>query len=222
MSNLLSHRKQYSSNSDAMPSLGFSSLRVRMASAYMWTNVLFVTVLISFGVVAANWLTVWGPYPSTRDTIWTWWFSSAFVPASAITLGISLLIYALLGGLFGLLTSSKLVQRLRDLGQATIIVANGDYGMRIPVRRKDEVGILEAQFNEMASHLEESRKREQDLLAQNVRLQERTRLARELHDTISQQLFSLRLLAEGMQNTLPETSELREKLALFGRTADVM
>ncbi|WP_277989003.1 HAMP domain-containing sensor histidine kinase [Ktedonosporobacter rubrisoli] len=137
-------------------------------------------------------------------------------------LGIVVPSFALIGGLFGLWTSRKLSRRLRHLAQATLVIANGDYTLRVPVQRKDEVGILEEQFNRMARRLAESQQREQELLAQNIRWEERTRLARELHDAISQNLFSLRLLTEGLQTTHLEPAVFKEKLTTIGRTAEVI
>lgn len=214
-----SQRSRQLPESASFPSLGFSSLQMRMAYAYMWTTMLFMVTLLAMAVVL-NWLVIWLPRHSTADHIWEW--ASIFLPGAAVMLGVALPVSALIGGFFGLLTSRKLARRLRNLAQATIAIAHGDYTLHIPIQRKDEVGILEEQFNRMAHRLAESQQREQELTAQNVRFQERTRLARELHDTISQHLFSLRLLAEGMHTTLPENSALREKLALFGRAAEFM
>ncbi|GCF09812.1 sensor histidine kinase LiaS [Dictyobacter arantiisoli] len=182
-----------------------------MGCAYMWTNVLFLLVVIAITTVAFLW--------ENPSQIWPW----SWILGSAMFLaGFFFLIYAPLGAIFGLLTARKLAQRLRSLVQATIIIANGDYHLRVPVQRKDEVGLLEEQFNAMAQRLAESRHREQALVARNVRLAERTRIARELHDAISQNLFSLSLLASGMQTALPADSPLQTKIARFEKTTETM
>ncbi|WP_165422807.1 HAMP domain-containing sensor histidine kinase [Ktedonosporobacter rubrisoli] len=185
----------------------------------MWTNLLLgITFLILTLVI--NWLSDWHPYPFIVNHMGAWFVS--FLPIAAILFGASLLLFALLGGLFGLMTSYRLVRRLGKLARATVTVADGDYAMRVPVQFKDELGVLEAQFNLMAQRLAESQMHERELVAQNVRWEERTRLARELHDTISQNLFSLRLLAEGMKTIPLEPGVYREKLALVGRTAETI
>ncbi|WP_165423036.1 HAMP domain-containing sensor histidine kinase [Ktedonosporobacter rubrisoli] len=215
-----SPRPSRSSKRPFFPFPGFASLQMRLGCAYMWTNMLLVVVFLVL-VVVVNWLAFWLPHHSPAGQI-LWW-ASIFLPGAALLLGVALPIFALIGGLFGLWTSRKLVLRLRQLAHATRIIANGDYyTLRVPVQRKDEVGVLEEQFNRMAQQLAESQQREQELLAQNVRWEERARLARELHDAISQNLFSLRLLAEGMQTSQLEPAVFKEKLALVGRTAETI
>src|SRR6266704_3478199 len=48
---------------------------------------------------------------------------------------------------------------------------------------------------------------------------ERARIARELHDAISQDLFSLRLLAGGLRRALPAASPLLPQVETMERTA---
>lgn len=48
---------------------------------------------------------------------------------------------------------------------------------------------------------------------------ERARIARELHDSISQDLFSLRLLAGGLRRALPPASPLQPQVEAMERTA---
>ena len=216
MPNLFSRQRHPSANRDPFSSLGFSSLQMRMGCAYIWINLFFMGVVFILAFVL-NWLVIWLPqhYPASR----IWWWASIFLPNAAMLLVIAVPSFALIGGLFGLWTSRKLARRLRNLAQATVVIADGDYTLRVPIQRKDEVGILEEQFNRMARRLAESQQREQELLAQNVRWEERARLARELHDAISQNLFSLRLLTEGLQTTHLEPAVFKEKLTLIGHTA---
>jgi signal transduction histidine kinase len=135
---------------------------------------------------------------------------------------LALLVTTPIGGLFGLLTTRGLVRRVRHLADATTNFANGDYSHHIPILRQDEVGQLEHHFNQMADQLLESTNRQQELAAQNARLAERTRISRELHDAISQDLFSLRLLAYGLQDALPEDSEVQTQAATLERTTSRM
>lgn len=136
-----------------------------------------------------------------------------------------LLITTPIGGLFGLLTTRGLVRRIQRLVQATTRFADGDYQQRVVVSRKDEVGQLELHFNRMAEQLAESTARQRELSAQNARMAERARIARELHDAISQDLFSLRMLAFGIQDALPEEAQLqsiRTQLATISELANSM
>jgi signal transduction histidine kinase len=124
-----------------------------------------------------------------------------------------------IGSLFSLLTTRGLVRRIRRLAKATTNFANGDYDQRVPISRLDEVGQLEYDFNQMADQLVESTHQQQELAGQNARLAERARISRELHDAISQDLFSLRILAYGLQDALPEGSEVQTQAATLERTS---
>ncbi|MGH3285918.1 MAG: HAMP domain-containing protein, partial [Streptosporangiaceae bacterium] len=57
------------------------------------------------------------------------------------------------GVLFGLLASRRLVRRIRRLERATVAVADGDYGVTLPVSGRDEVGRLETNFTTMTRQL---------------------------------------------------------------------
>ena len=53
----------------------------------------------------------------------------------------------------------------------------------------------------------------------NARHEERTRIARELHDSISQELFSLSVLAGGLRRALPAGSAVLPQVEIMERTA---
>lgn len=95
------------------------------------------------------------------------------------------------GGLFGFLTTRGLLKRLHKLMTATTRFADGDYTQRVTVSRRDEVGQLEAHFNRMAEQLVTSISERQGLAEENARLAERNRIARDLHDSVKQQIFAV-------------------------------
>ncbi|HET8844564.1 MAG TPA: ATP-binding protein, partial [Ktedonobacteraceae bacterium] len=132
------------------------------------------------------------------------------------------LLAAPLGGIFGLITTRSIVQRLRKLTTAATLFADGNYEQRVPLTRKDEIGQLEQQFNRMAQQLVGSIAKSQELAEQNARLAERSRISRELHDAISQDLFSLRMLASGLQMALPQDSPLQPQIAALNTTTTSM
>jgi signal transduction histidine kinase len=138
---------------------------------------------------------------------------------------LSLLIAAPIGGLFGLITTRGLVRRLHELLRASTRFANGDYRQRVQVRRADEVGQLEQQFNRMAEQLVASIAQQQALAEQNARMQERARISRDLHDAVSQDLFSLRTLIDGLQAEIgagAEATALQPRIALLEQTTNTM
>ena len=128
------------------------------------------------------------------------------------------LVTPLIGGLFGTLTTRRIVDRVRKLVTATTKIANGQYTQRVIITRNDEIGQLEYQFNRMAEQLEESIAQREVLAEQNARFAERARISRELHDAISQDLFSLRMMANGLQAALPVDSTFQLQITTLDQT----
>jgi signal transduction histidine kinase len=113
------------------------------------------------------------------------------------------------GVLFGLLASRRLVRRVRRLERATLAVADGDYTVTLPVSGRDEVGRLEANFTTMTRQLDSALAAERQRASGDARAAERARIAREIHDAISQHLFALRMIAAGMRRADPGNQQVR-------------
>ncbi|MBA3947026.1 MAG: HAMP domain-containing protein [Herpetosiphonaceae bacterium] len=199
-----------------------AGLQARMTVSYMWVTAVSVVmlegltaVLLSVAISSTAWprmpkglldsVRPGGPVPFTSEALYPW-FEAVFM------MGLILMLAPLIGGLFGTLTTRGIVRRLRDLVMATTKIEEGDYMHRVCVRRPDEIGQLEAHFNRMAAQLAESLVQRQELAAHNARLTERSRISRELHDAISQDLFSLRMLTDGLQAALPPQSALQPQI----------
>jgi signal transduction histidine kinase len=146
----------------------------------------------------------------------------SFAAAEPLLLpGLVVLLLALpVGTLFGLLTTRSVVRRLRRLAGTTETFADGDFAQRVIAGPPDEVGMLERNFNEMASRLQTAVAHERQLAEKSARLAERSRISRELHDSISQDLFSLSLLAGGLEKALPADSPLRPEVQTLAETVD--
>lgn len=125
--------------------------------------------------------------------------------ASQVVRGPLVLLIAVVpvGVLFGLLASWRTVRRVRRLERATLAVADGDYTVTLPVSGRDEVGRLEANFTTMARQLGSALAAERQRASGDARDAERARIAREVHDAISQHLFALRMIAAGMRRADP-------------------
>jgi two-component system, NarL family, sensor histidine kinase LiaS len=113
------------------------------------------------------------------------------------------------GVLFGLLASRRLVRRVRRLERATLAVADGDYTITLPVSGRDEVGRLEANFTTMTRQLGSALAAEWQRASGDARAAERARIARDIHDAISQHLFGLRMIAAGMRKADPGNQQAR-------------
>jgi NarL family two-component system sensor histidine kinase LiaS len=107
------------------------------------------------------------------------------------------------GVLFGLLVSRRLIRRVRRLERVAVAVADGDYTVTLPVSGRDEVGRLEANFTTMTRQLGSALAAERQRATADARAAERARIAREVHDAISQHLFGLRMIAAGMRRADP-------------------
>jgi signal transduction histidine kinase len=142
-----------------------------------------------------------------------------FLPHKLSLAALVLLLTVPVGVVFGLLTTRSLRRRLRRLAEASQAVATGDFATRLTPASTDEVGQLESNFNDMTARLNEATERALKLASQNARMAERSRISRELHDSISQHLFSLTLLSGGLQRALPTDSPLQ---AQVGRLSDTV
>jgi signal transduction histidine kinase len=125
-----------------------------------------------------------------------------------------------LGMIFGMLSTRRLIARIRRLAASAAAMASGDLKVRVPVSGGDEVGVLEAGFNHMVERLEALGQVERNAASKEARLIERTRIARELHDSVSQDLFSLSLVSGNLRRTLPEGSRFQEQANSMVRTID--
>jgi signal transduction histidine kinase len=111
------------------------------------------------------------------------------------------------GVLFGLLASRRLVGRVHRLEAAVQAVACGDYTIALPMVSRDEVGRLEANFTAMARHVGSTLAAERDRATGDAQARERARIAREVHDALSQHLFGLRMIAGGMRRASPDNEQ---------------
>jgi len=123
------------------------------------------------------------------------------------------------GTIFGLLSTRRVIRRIGRLAEVTGAVAGGDFRPRVQVSGADEIGQLEDAFNRMAGRLSAAVDQERLRAGADARQAERARIARELHDSISQDLFSLSLLGAGLRKALRGDPALRPEVEAMERTA---
>ncbi len=118
----------------------------------------------------------------------------------------ALVILTVVSYLFSIWAVRPIRDRLLVIEEAAVIIGAGRLHHRVDAKGyHDEIGRLAAQFNQMAKRIERQVGMLQRLADENKRLateseryavlEERQRLARDLHDSVSQQLFALTMLS---------------------------
>ncbi|MBN1373315.1 MAG: HAMP domain-containing protein [Anaerolineaceae bacterium] len=131
------------------------------------------------------------------------------------TTGFLTLMSGVIGIIFGVLTARGLVSRLNKATRATAAWGLGDFSVRIDDKNQDEIGLLAADLNHMAGELQALMQTRQELAA----VDERNRLARDLHDSVKQQVFATSMNLAAAQslwekNPAEARSRLEAALAL--------
>ena len=125
-----------------------------------------------------------------------------------------------------LLTSHRITRSIQKLHEGTILISHGNLNRRVEIKGADEIAKLAEAFNAMAQHLEldiAERKRAEEQLKssyeqlralsariQSIREEERTTIAREIHDELGQALTGLKMDLSWLRKKIPE-EELIEK-----------
>lgn len=156
--------------------------------------------LVLFGVIL-YFLQTYGymkPFNTVLQGIWT-----------SLT---GILLAAGFGAIFGFYQSYHVRKRLETLRDSVFQMEKGNLSRPLPDLGVDEVGHLAEQLGRMSKKWEEQVSSLQRLSTNNAQLaekakytaiiEERQRLARELHDAVSQQLFAISMTATAVGRTL--------------------
>lgn len=109
----------------------------------------------------------------------------------------------LIGAVFGFITSRGLTRRLESLSRSADAWSRGDFSVMAVDTSADELGQLSHRLNLMAEQLQNLLQSHQELAG----IQERNRLARELHDSVKQQVFATTMQVGAAQALLPDDPE---------------
>jgi signal transduction histidine kinase len=96
------------------------------------------------------------------------------------------LVAGLIGTLFGFVAGRGLTRRLTHLSEATLAWSQGNFSVLVDDPSGDELGQLASRLNQMAQELENLLDTRRELVV----IEERNRLARDLHDSVKQQAFA--------------------------------
>ena len=120
------------------------------------------------------------------------------LPVLGVSLIIITLIAGLIGTLFGYLAARGPVRRLNSLSLATQAWSRGDFTEFVDDTEGDELGQLAQRLNQMAQELEQLIETRRELAI----MEERNRLARELHDSAKQQAFAAAAQIGGVRSLI--------------------
>lgn len=138
-----------------------------------------------------------GEYPTVRSAL------GSIIPI----MGGSFLIFALIAGIagtiYGSISARGLSARLDRLSEGTLAWSQGDFTQLVEDEAGDEIGQLAARLNNMAQKLQTSMDTQLELAVVN----ERNRLARDLHDSVKQQSFAAAAQAGAARKLLKKNPE---------------
>jgi NarL family two-component system sensor histidine kinase LiaS len=142
------------------------------------------------------------------------------LPYIVSLLGLSLVIGVLSGLLFGLGTKNE----LKSIFQGLKEIENGRRLNSLYSSKQTDVFMIQKEMERISERWSEQRKASQKLMneraeEQEKRIQslvskERNRLARELHDSVSQQLFAASMMMSAISESAPENNPYGKQLKL--------
>ncbi|TDQ40480.1 HAMP domain-containing sensor histidine kinase [Aureibacillus halotolerans] len=162
-----------------------------------------------------------------RELTWTWWVQETFIgiPISFLMiLGCSFI-----GAMSGYILGNLFKKRIELFSQSILDLERGNFTKLIPDLGDDEFGEMAKQLNAMASRIEaqiaslqklsNERAEWSDGMKQKAVNEERQRLARELHDAVSQQLFAISMMSSALQQTIADDSPAQKQIEAVERMA---
>jgi two-component system, NarL family, sensor histidine kinase LiaS len=143
---------------------------------------------------------------------------------------IPILVMLVFSNMVGFLYGTRIAHRLGPVREFLVQLERGNFSYRIKDMGTDEIGNIALQMNQMAGRVEQQvaslqklsteRTEWQTEMKQEVVSEERGRLARELHDTISQQLFAISMMSSAISATnLQDTIEVARKIGFIEKLA---
>ncbi len=131
----------------------------------------------------------------------------------------------------GYIQAAPFRRRIDQLLHGATRYERGTFSHRVEVEGEDEVAELAERMNGMAKHIEEQVASLQRLSSERAEMQEtvkkaavteeRQRLARDLHDAVSQQLFAISMMTAAIkQNLINASDSMSEQVAMVENMAN--
>lgn len=186
----------------------FNSIRFQSIRSHLY-GLFLVNILLLAGLLS----------------IYVWWNPAWLTaPAMGLFLGMSVVVGACVAIYVGFHSIGNLRERIDYLSVVITQYAHGNYESRVFFTEKDELTRFGKEINELGERLENQVKSLQRMADEKSELartahhsaviEERQRLARDLHDAISQQLFALSMMSEAALKQFDRNPALaKEQLA---------
>ncbi|RSK26334.1 sensor histidine kinase [Bacillus sp. HMF5848] len=141
--------------------------------------------------------------------------------ASLLFLIVAILLSIMLGAFIGFRNSYHIKTKLEDVSTYIATLSRGTLSKRMDIQDSDEIGRIAAELNMLAAQIEgqvwslQKLANEKADLAQKAHaaaiIEERQRLARDLHDAVSQQLFALSMMSSAVIRLQDRNPEMAKK-----------
>ncbi|MBA4494152.1 histidine kinase [Paenactinomyces guangxiensis] len=136
----------------------------------------------------------------------------------------------LTGAVSGFIFGYGIKRRMEMLAESIMRFERGNFAHRVPASGEDEIGMVADHLNRMAERIEKQvaslqklsteKAQWQERMKQAVISEERQRLARELHDAVSQQLFAISMMSSAVKETLPEADiQINKQITMIEKMA---
>jgi NarL family two-component system sensor histidine kinase LiaS len=163
-------------------------------------------VIMAFPIRGENQQEILGALVAIGELPTVWSQMGELLPIISLSLLFFTIVAGLVGTVYGFLAARGPVQRLDRLAEASLAWSNGDFTVRVEDSSGDELGQLAHRLNEMSLQLDGMMETRRELAI----MEERNRLARDLHDSAKQQAFAAAAqisTARKLINTDPEAAE---------------
>jgi len=138
-----------------------------------------------------------------------------------LIIGIYVFVGTILAFIIGFQSSSSNIKRLHEISALISQYANGNYHYRIDIHHKDELTRVTDDLNKLGKIMQNHVRSLQRLAEENEAfskeahktavIEERQRLARDLHDAVSQQLFAITMMSEAIIKQMDEQPQMAKK-----------
>nr|WP_255437611.1 sensor histidine kinase [Thalassobacillus sp. CUG 92003] len=178
-----------------------NSIRYTYIRSHLYGYVLILFILLSLLLSAHVWFS---PGWLNAQAI-------LFFMASYVLVGLGVAIYA------GFKSSGDMKQRIDYISTMIIQLSRGAFSSKIYFNENDEIARIGSELNELGDKLKQQKESLLKLADEKAEyaksahkaatIEERQRLARDLHDAVSQQLFALTMLSQACLRTFDKNQD---------------